>query len=293
MEETSSLTNTIIETINSIFQALFSSIDKNVYQILDDLTFIHVDILEDSIFEKFFGVNISHGLLLIANSLLIAFVLYYAIKLLYSYYMNLQVETPYQFIFKVLILGIVMNTSYFICKEIIYLNSLVSDAIQSVGPQVLGCQISFSELVNQLNINTSSNDLEFNIFSFDGLIKSFVSISLFNLVFSYSLRYVILKVFILITPFAILSFINQSTSWFFKTWLRVISSLLLQQSFVAIILLIIFSFDLSANTLFAKLMYIGGMYSLIRANSYMRQLIGGISTDVSTNFNPNILKNIS
>lgn len=293
MEETSSLTNTIIETINSIFQTLFSSIDKNVYQILDNLTFIHVDILEDGIFEKFFGINISHGLLLIANSLLIAFVLYYAIKLLYSYYMNLQVEAPYQFIFKVLILGIVMNTSYFICKEIVYLNSLVSDAIQSVGTQVIGCEVSFSELINQLNITTSSNDLEFNIFSFDGLVKSFVSISLFNLVFSYSLRYVILKVFILITPFAILSFINQSTSWFFKTWLRIISSLLLQQSLVAIILLIIFSFDLNANTLFSKLMYIGGMYALIRANSYMRQLIGGISTDVSNNFNPNILKNIS
>lgn len=293
MEETSSLATTIIDTINSIFQTLFDSIDQNVYQILDDLTFIHVDFLEDSIFEKFFGVNLSHGLLLVANSLLIGFVLYYAFKLLYSYYMNLQVETPYQFILKVLILAIVMNGSYLICKQFVYLNSLISDAIQSVGTSVLGIQISFSELVNQLNITTSSNDLQFNVFSFDGIIKSFVSVSLFNLVFSYALRYIVLKVFILLTPFAILSFINQSTAWFFKTWLRIVASLLLQQSLVAIILFIIFSFDLSANTLFSKLMYIGGMYALIRANSYMRQLVGGISTDVSTNFSTNILKNIS
>ena len=32
-------------------------------------------------------------------------------------------------------------------------------------------------------------------------------------------------------------------------------------------------------------MYIGGIYALVRANSYMQNLIGGISTDVSNNFN--------
>lgn len=32
-------------------------------------------------------------------------------------------------------------------------------------------------------------------------------------------------------------------------------------------------------------MYIGGIYALVRANSYMQHLIGGISTDISNNFN--------
>jgi hypothetical protein len=49
MEETSSLTNSIIQTINSIFQTLFSSIDNNIYKILDDLVFIDSDILNNSI----------------------------------------------------------------------------------------------------------------------------------------------------------------------------------------------------------------------------------------------------
>ena len=30
-------------------------------------------------------------------------------------------------------------------------------------------------------------------------------------------------------------------------------------------------------------MYIGGIYALIRANSYMKELIGGISTDINNN----------
>lgn len=294
MEETSSLTNSIIQTINSIFQTLFSSIDNNIYKILDDLVFIDSNILNNSIFEKIFGINTSNGLLIIANSLLIGFALYYGVRLLYSYYMNLQVERPYQFIFKLLIFGIIMNCSFSICQQFLELNSFISQAIQSLGKNLFGYNISFSELILQLNKSISLGETELNIFSFEGLIKGFISFGLFNLIFSYSLRFVLVKLFVLLTPFAILSLINQSTSWFFKTWFRTILSLLLQQSLVAIILLLLFSINLSSTDIFSQLLYVGGMYALIRANSYMRSLIGGISTDVSNNLNigSNLLKNI-
>ncbi len=293
MEETSSLTNSIIQTINSIFQTLFSSIDNSIYEVLDELVFIDSNILNHSIFEKIFGTSTSNGLLVIANSLLIGFALYYGIRLLYSYYMNLQIERPYQFIFKLLIFGIVMNCSFSICQQFLELNSFISQAIQNLGVNLFGHHISFSELVHQLNNIISFEGTEFNIFSFDGLMKSFISFGLFNLIFSYSLRFVLAKLFVLLTPFAILSLINQSTSWFFKTWLRTILSLLLQQSLVSIILLLVFSANLSATDIFSKLLCVGGMYALIRANSYMRTLIGGISTDVSNNLNieTHLLKN--
>ena len=63
---------------------------------------------------------------------------------------------------------------------------------------------------------------------------------------------------------------------------------------VSIILLIIFSFNFSSNNIISQLMCIGGIYALVRANSYIRSLIGGISTDVSNNFNisSKFLKNI-
>ena len=291
--ENTNLTTSIIETINSIFETLFSSIDTTIYSVLDELTFIDKNILNNSIFQKIFGSTGNNGLLVIANSLLVGFSLYYAIRLIYSYYMNLQIERPYQFIFKLLIFGIVMNCSYFICNQFIQINSFISDAIRTVGSNIFGHDISFSELINKLNY-LSIKENEFNIFSFDGLIKSFISISLFNLIFSYSLRYIMVKVFILITPFAILSLINESTSWFFKTWLRTVLSVLFQQSLVSIILLIIFSFNFSSNNIISQLMCIGGIYALVRANSYIRSLIGGISTDVSNNFNisSKFLKNI-
>lgn len=40
----------------------------------------------------------------------------------------------------------------------------------------------------------------------------------------------------------------------------------------------------------SKLTYLGCIYALVHINSYIRQLIGGISTDVSNNFgiSPNL-----
>lgn len=282
--ESTNLTTSIIQTINSIFETLFSSIDTTIYSTLDELTFIDTTILNDSIFQKIFGSNSYTGLLVIANSLLVGFSIYYAIRLIYSYYMNLQVERPYQFVFKLLIFGIVMNCSYFICNQFVQINSFISDAIRSLGFNIFGHDITFSELINKLDY-ISIKENEFNIFCFDGLIKSFISVSLFNLIFSYALRFVMVKIFILLTPFSILTLINQSTSWFFKTWFRTILSLLLQQSFISIILLIIFSFNFSSDNILSQLMCIGGIYALVRANSYMINLIGGISTDISNNLN--------
>lgn len=294
MEEASSLTTNIIDTINSIFQTLFSSIDNNVYKVLDELTFVDSNILNNSIFEKIFGNNSYNGILVIANSLLVGFALYYAIRLIYSYYLNLQIERPYQFVFKLLIFGIAMNCSFILCQQFLQLNSFITEAIRGIGRNLFGHEISFSELIKQLNDVISIDEANFTIFSFDGLFKTFISVGIFNLIFSYSLRYIMIKLFVLLTPFSILSLTNQSTSWIFKTWCRTIASLLLQQSFVALILLLIFSIDLSSTDIFSKLLCIGGMYALIRANSYMQHLIGGISTDISNNLNigSNLIKNI-
>ena len=120
-----------------------------------------------------------------------------------------------------------------------------------------------------------------NLFSLDGLIKSILSVSLLSLVFSYSLRYVFVKVFILLSPFAILSLSLQSTSWFFKAWFRNLFSLLFLQIVVSLVLLILFSMDYSSSNLFVKFIYVGGIYALIRANSFIREFIGGVSTQVT------------
>ena len=278
--DSNNITLIIANTINTIFSNLFSSIDNSIYGILDDITFINTEIINNSFLEKILGTSTSNGILLICNSLIIGFVLYYIISLLFSHITLSSTYSPLPFIFKLIIYTILMNFSLYICEYIIDINSNISIAIRQIGENLFNKNICFSGLIQELNSVISIENENFNIFSIDGLIKSFITIGLFNLVLVYSFRYIMLKVLILLCPFAILTLINEKTSYFFKAWLKSFISLLFIQIFISIILVLIFSLNLTAEDLFSKLLLIGSIYTLIKANSFVRELIGGISTDV-------------
>ena len=281
MEGTNNITQTIINTINTIFETLFASIDNNLYSVLDEITFINSDILNDSNFEKLFGTSTSNGILLIANSLLLGFLLYYGFKYLMSHITYHKVDSPFSFVIKIVVFGICMNFSFFIVQMLLDLNSNISLAIRSLGENLFGKNICFSELINTINTKASIDTSSLNIFSIDGLIKSTLSISLLSLVFSYSLRYIMVKVFVLLAPFAFISLCTDNTSWFFKSWLKNLFSLLFIQIIVSLVLLILFSLNFDDTNLFNKFVYVGGIYALIRANTFVREFIGGVSTNVS------------
>ncbi len=281
MENSSNITQTIIDVINSIFETLFSSIDNNLYSVLDDITFINSDILQDKNFENLFGTSVSNGILLIANSFLLAFILYYAARYLMAHFTYTQTESPFSFIIKLVLCGLLMNASFFLMGFILDLNSNVSLAIRALGENLFQKDICFSGLITTINTNIAIDANSLNIFSLDGLIKGTLSMSLLNLVFSYSLRYIFIKVFILLSPFSFLSLTLNKTSWFFQTWFRNLFSLLFIQIIVSIVLLILFSMDYSSSNLFSKFIYIGGIYALIKTNSLVRDFIGGVSTQVS------------
>lgn len=270
----------IIETLNKLFSGLFSSIDNSIYSMLDHITFISENIFEDTLLKSI--LNPFSGIIIIANSLLVGFVIYYCFRLMLSYYSGNGIEKPNQFLVKAIICAICINYSLFFCTEIIKINNLISDSFCQLGYNICKKEISFNTLILETNnfINLENN---FNIFSFNGLLKSSISIGMINLLFSYSIRYILIKILILLSPFAILSLIMQATSWVFKIWLRTFISLLLLQSFVALILLIIFMINISVTDILSQISYISALFILSKANSYIKEIFGGVSTDFNTN----------
>ena len=112
--EQSNITQIIIDTINTILNNLFGSIDNNLYDLLDEITFISSDILHDKNFENIFGTSTSNGILLIANSLLLGIILYFAIKYLLSHFTYSQVEINYLWnLYELLIFFIITIFRYF------------------------------------------------------------------------------------------------------------------------------------------------------------------------------------
>lgn len=283
-EENINLTEIILNSINELFSKLFSSIDNTIYSVLDDIIFIKPDILSNSAFQKILGENSSNGILLICNSLILGFIIYYSINYLISHLTYSKIDSPKQFIFKAIIFIAVMNSSLWICEQIINIISLITVGLSELGLNLFNSTLTFSNFIENINQNIYSSNTELSIFSFDGIIKSFTSFGLINLVFTYSLRYIMIQIFVLISPFAFLSLITNSSEWFFKVWIKTFLSLLLVQILISIILLLAFSIELNTNTTISKLLYIGVIYALTKANSYIKELFGGISLNINTTF---------
>lgn len=290
--DSSQISSIISTTINEMFYKIFSSIDNSLYSTLDDFTFINCDILNDLYFVDIFGLSSQKGILVVANSLILGYLIYYSFKLLFSYLGITQVERPTQFIFKIIICAIVMNFSLFFCDELIYLVSLLSTTIRQIGENLFNTNICFSELIQKLNSVITVNE-SLDIFSLDGIIKSLISVGLLSLVITYAVRYVLIKIFIFLSPFAILSLCNKNTSILFNSWFKSFLSLMLVQVFVALILLLIFALDIKSNKIFSKFILIGAIFILIKANSYVKEMLGGIGSDVGlsmANFKSLIMK---
>ena len=274
--DSSQLSDIIIQTINQIFSTMFSSIDNNLYGNLDNLVFIKGDILNSSIFKNLLGANTLSGLVYLADAMLAGILIYYVIRYFYSNFVDVKVETPPQFLFKLLIFAFAINGCYLVIEQIININYFISSSIQELGKGSTGLNISFSQLLINTNKFIGNDVSGINFLSFDGILKSFISVGLIGLALNYSLRFILLQVLILFAPFALLSLMTYSTSWIFQAWSKSFLSLLIVQIFVPLVIVVIFNID--PNN---KILFVGGIYVLSKINSYVREIFGGISSEIS------------
>jgi len=89
------VTQIILDTANTLCNNIIQSIDSNLRPMLDETIFIDSSILEEpATFLKIFGNSPTSGVLMLANSLLFAFILYYCIRLIVSHFTGNEVESP-------------------------------------------------------------------------------------------------------------------------------------------------------------------------------------------------------
>lgn len=97
--------------------------------------------------------------------------------------------------------------------------------------------------------------------SFHGML----SFSSFALIISFAYRYILIKVLIILSPFAILCLSTHSSEGIFKSWLKSIVSLLFLQVIISIIMLIPYAFMKEASeSLFNKVLLVRIDYGTIK-----------------------------
>lgn len=80
------VTEVVIDTINSLCDSLFSSINKSIFPELDKLIFLNSDLTESTYIERIIGTDFNTGLLVLAEFFLCAFVIYYAVRRFTAFY---------------------------------------------------------------------------------------------------------------------------------------------------------------------------------------------------------------
>lgn len=275
----------IVEVINSsistLVNTLLVSIDNNVFSILDEIVFINNSILNDKYFISFFTKNFS--IIHLSEALLFGILLYYSVSYLFSKFTCSNFQKPLSFVFKLLISAIFIHFSSSICGYLIDFFELLTNIIREIGIGIFSVKISFSLIYEKISeLFMSDLSTSFMIFSFDGILKTFISLGFVNLLFTYSIRFIFIKILLIVSPFAFLSLALEQSSWIFKIWLKNLIGQLFSQIFVCVILLIILSFQNSFSLPVTKLLYIGSLICLIKANSFVKDFTSGFTSDISS-----------
>ena len=254
-EQTLDLTELICDSINSIFFKFFSSIDNTIYSNLDSILFINSDITNNLKLQQFFGDNSPNGLLIIVKSLIVGLVLFYVLNFAVSHLIYTKVDSPYQFIFKCIIFISCSYSSFWLCSQAIKFTSLITDLIREIGQSITGYEITFANLIDNINSALYTSLQIFDILSFDGVLKFSSSLILIYILITYSIRYIMCILLILLSPFSFLSLVNNTFDGFFKGWSKQFFELLFAQILVSILLVIAFCIDFNSSDFISKITY--------------------------------------
>lgn len=158
------IVETVQNTINELCSSLFNSVHQKIFPLLDEIVFIDSDIMKTTYMEKIFSNSPSSGILILANCLLTALVLYYCLRLIFSHFTGTQVEHPGRFLLKTIVIAIFMNYTPYICTLLIDITSNISSFFCYLGQDLFNKEISFVTFTSELNSSLSSS---FNMFSID------------------------------------------------------------------------------------------------------------------------------
>jgi len=273
--------DTISNLVSSLINSLLTSLDSNIFAVLDELAFIKSSTISDKYFMSFFAKQ--SGIVSLAEALVFGFLIYYAIAYLFSVITCSNFQRPLSFITKLFLTAALIRFSLPICEKIIDIFYLISAILKTLGNSILSIDLSFAVIYTKLkDLFFADTSFAFSVFSFDGLLRTFVTFGFVNLLLTYAIRFIYVKILVLLSPLAFLSLSLDQSTWIFKIWLKNFISQLFTQVIICVILLIIFSLNGITNQTIVKLLYVASVVCLMKASSFVREFSSGFTSDVST-----------
>lgn len=264
----------ILSNLNLLSDKVFKILEKEIYTTLDSIIDITPDILSKEPLKTLFAKNDINGIILIANTLILFYIIHYIITQIISIYNGKNIENIYQFIIKIIIVGIFVNNSHFVCELILKTFNGISNAVDVFCKNFVGKDINFSVLKE--NIYKLKNIEKSDIVSIEGLIKSILSFSSISILMTLAIRYVTVILLILISPIAVICLCSSSTSGFSKMWFKTLFINLSMQIFIKLIILVPIVYKDTKSSMY-KVILIGSLYLLYKINTFISGIFSKIS----------------
>lgn len=267
----------ILNAINIIVEKIFKSVEGEVFKDLDEFLIINESILDKEPLKTIFVKNNSDGLMVLAMSFVIFFLVYYIITRIIAMYNGENADNIFKYMLRVVVCVICSASSLFLCEQVLSISGLLTEAIANIGKDLTGetvCFESLREVVLNLDEYMSEEAL-----SIDGIIKGVISFGATTILITFAIRYVTLIFLILVSPIAIMFAASSSTYGIFKSWAKMLCSNLMIQNVVIIILVIPISVKNIDNSLF-KIILVGSIYLLYKINNFSKEFLGNISEQI-------------
>lgn len=269
--------NNILNSINTIAEKIFKSVEGEVFKGLDELLIINEKILDKEPLKTLFVKADGEGLMVLAMSFVIFFLVYYIIARTIAMYNGENVDNILKYVLRIVICVVCSASSLFLLEQILNINGLLTEVIANIGKDLTSEKICFESL-REMVINLDEYMTE-EALSIDGIIKGVISFGATTILINFSIRYVTLIFLILISPIAIMFAASSATYGIFKGWLKMLCGNLLIQNIVIVILMIPLSVKKVNNDLF-KIILVGSIYLLYRINNFSKEFLGNISEQI-------------
>lgn len=271
----------IINNLNIIAEKIFKSVETQVFKTLDDIVLINSDILKIEPLKNIFFENKTNGLVIVANSLILFFLIYYILNNLISMYNGREVPNMYSYVIRIIFVIILVNSSYYICEQILNIFELFTGSIDEFSMEIINQKVSFENLKEKI---ISINDfMSSDLISLNGIIKGMISFGAVSVLINFSIRYVTIIFLIIISPLAFICLASDLSIGVFKSWIKILCINLFTQIIVKIIILIPIAYQDTSHTMY-KIILVGSIYLIYKINNFTKELFVKFTSDIK-NYN--------
>lgn len=236
----------IKEILGEVVNFFGTSIPNGYYDTLDLLTFLNCETIGFSsdgriidstnvIYEAIYGLS---------NFVVWGILLFYLFFSLFGYFLSQKIVIPWENFIRLIICGVLINSSLFICFSAVYFTENATDYII----EFCGGETSFSyfkDMSGDMDI-IIDEELE-NDFSIDGLIKFVTYILMFCFNIASGARFILVKTFVVFSPIVFALGCNKNTEKILIKLFSFFIKLLVYQVVVAVILEVVSRLNINSS----------------------------------------------